>query len=98
MEAFVTNVLKCPEENERPKAGVHYILIEPPGWMPKGVVFHRTCPQESLITVRGDRIGDLTEYITLMPTKGTIACEEPEDDADNDSVKTPETPDPFVSP
>ena len=54
-------VLKRPEENERPKAGVHFILIEPPCWRRKGVVSHRTCPQESLICVREDRIGDLTE-------------------------------------
>ena len=25
-------VLKCPDENERPKVGVHYTPIEPPRW------------------------------------------------------------------
>ena len=91
-------ILKCPEENERPKVGEHYNLIEPPCWRPKGVVFHRTFPQKSLICVRNDEIGWLTDYITLMNTKGTIAFEEPEDPSDNDSVKTPDTPDGYVSP
>ena len=91
-------ILKCPEENERPKVGEHYNLIEPPCWRPKGVVFHMTFPQKSLICVRNDEIGWLTDYITLMNTKGTIAFEEPEDPSDNDSVKTPDTPDGYVSP
>jgi len=91
-------VLKCPEENERPKAGVHYILIEPPCWRPKAVVFHRTCPRESLVTVKEDRIGWLTEYISVLATEATIAYEETKEYPDDDKIKTPETPPPSVSP
>ena len=62
------------------------------------MVFHRTCPPESLITVRNDSIGWLTEYITVLATEATITCAEPEEYADDDKISTPETPDPFVSP
>ena len=91
-------VLKCPEEHERPKAGVHYILIEPPCWRPTAVVFHRRCPQQSLIPVREDVIGKLTDYISVLPFGAAIAYEDPEEYPDDDKIKTPETPDPFESP
>ena len=98
MKSGWIHVLKGPVENERPKAGVHYSLIEPPSWRPKAVVFHRRCPQESLITVREDKIGDLTEYISVLPTEATIAHEEPEEYAGDDKISTPGSPEPFVSP
>ena len=68
-------VLKCPDENERPKVGVHYTPIEPPRWSPKAVVFHRTWPLESLVTVKEDRIGWLTEYISVLDTEVEIPYE-----------------------
>ena len=91
-------VLTCPEEHKRPKVGVHYSIIEPPCWRPKAVVFHRRCPQQSLIAVREDMIGNLTDYITIHATEATIAYDEPEEYPDDDKIKTPETPDPFESP
>ena len=86
-------VLKPPEETERPKENVHYKLIEPPGWKPKTVLFHKTSyPPASLITVSLDRIGDNTDSITVLATEATIACDEPKEYSDDDRIHSPKTP------
>ena len=83
-------ILKCPEEHERPKAGVHYTQILPPWRRRKAVVFHRTYPKlESLIAVKEDRIGWLTEYISVLATEATIPYEEPKEYSDDDNIKNP---------
>ena len=62
------------------------------------MVFHRTCPLESLVTVPEDRIGWLTEYISVLDTEVEIPYEEPKEYPGDDKIKTPETPPPSVSP
>ena len=66
------------------------------------MVFHRRCPQQSLIAVREDKIGKLTDYISVIPFGAAIADEDPRTTTDtpddDDDIKTPDTPDPFESP
>ena len=89
----MVEVLATPAIGEKPVEGTHWRPVSA-NFVVKSVVLHRGPGLGSVQGVPGDIIGNYgTAYMTLLPSKMTIQCEE-SPCADLDEVHTPPTPPP----